>query len=126
MPRKLLAFMRSEVENEELYNLAAKGFKGLTMSENEGQQREKSEKFKDNRRKQQQQQPSPKVLTASVLLATEKRREIYIFCKGKHENADCEKVRKIPLEMRKNIFRNKDCFRCLKFQHRSSACKTKI
>lgn len=114
---RLLQFLKAEVSNEERINMAISGFTSSTLAD---------KRSKDNKGKEK---PSPltELPSASVLFSGEKGRFKCTFCDGNHENANCDKAKKLSYDERKNLMKlNRCCFKCLKPNHLSSNCRVKI
>ncbi|XP_055941925.1 uncharacterized protein LOC129971971 [Argiope bruennichi] len=66
-------------------------------------------------------------LYSSVQSNTASKNSQCIFCDKNHFSADCRYAQSLPGDQRKDILRKKGgCFRCLKINHISSSCKSRI
>ncbi|XP_076658275.1 uncharacterized protein LOC143362201 [Halictus rubicundus] len=114
---RLLQFLKAEVSNEERINMAISGFTSSTLAE---------KRSKDSKGKEKTG-PLTELPSASVLFSGEERRLKCIFCDGNHENANCDKAKKLSYDERKDLIKQKRCcFKCLKPNHQSSNCRVRI
>ena len=114
---KLVKFLEAEVKNEERITMAVNGF--TMQTENEKRERTRGTRGKTD--------STQEMATASALLSTEEKRNNCIFCKDNHENAACDKAKKLSFDVRKNIVKeNSCCFKCLKRGHRSRDCRVRL
>ena len=114
---KLLKFLEAEVKNEGRITMAVNGF--TMQTENEKRERTRGTRGKTD--------STQEMATASALLSTEEKRNNCIFCKDNHENAACDKAKKLSFDVRKNIVKeNSCCFKCLKRGHRSRDCRVRL
>ncbi|XP_011858502.1 PREDICTED: uncharacterized protein LOC105556050 [Vollenhovia emeryi] len=113
----LMAFLQAEVENEERIAMAVSGF-GLNQEQST---------IKDKVKRKHKGEATKEIATASTLLTTkEGKTQQCIFCSENHDSSQCEKARKMPMEERQNIVKQKNaCFNCLKAGHSSRFCKYK-
>ncbi|KAF8793905.1 hypothetical protein HNY73_001936 [Argiope bruennichi] len=66
-------------------------------------------------------------LYSSVQSNTALKNSQCVFCDKNHFSADCRYAQSLPGDQRKDILRKKGgCFRCLKINHISSSCKSRI
>lgn len=110
-----MLFLQREVENEERIAMAVNGF-----STNK-------ESPKD-RVRQKQRYENKDVVTASTLLTTKDNKTIEcVFCGENHGNSSCEKARKMSLNERLDIVKQKNaCYSCAKTEHSSRFCKLNV
>ena len=113
---KLLAFLRSEVENEERISMAVLGFS-------------LSNDASDNSKKIKVKTTNPKDIPTVANLLNVKTGKILqcVFCKSTHNSADCEKAKLLSLEERRKIVKDDNCcFCCLKRGHRINKCYVQV
>lgn len=117
--KRLMLFLKQEVENEQRISLAAEGFglgSGMRSSggDNAGQRRGKDRLHNEP--------------TALGLVNAEVGRiNRCLFCSGTHLSEACFKAQKMSLEQRKEVAaKYKACFRCLKIGHQSRQCRGRM
>ncbi|XP_024892962.1 uncharacterized protein LOC112468145 [Temnothorax curvispinosus] len=110
----LMAFLQAEVENEERIAMAVSGF-GLKQEQSALKKKQKADSNNE-------------IVTASALLATKESKVLEcIFCNEKHDSSQCERARKMSLEERQDIVKQKNaCFNCLKTGHGRRFCRYNI
>ncbi|KAJ8941034.1 hypothetical protein NQ318_015510 [Aromia moschata] len=107
--KKLMAFLKHEVENEQRITLASEGF-GLS---------ERKVHAKPSTKKQGD------IPTATGLINHEVSG--CIFCSSPHDSNLCFKAQKMSLEQKRNALSGKKaCFRCLKPGHQSKKCRGRL
>ncbi|XP_018392804.1 PREDICTED: uncharacterized protein LOC108771895 [Cyphomyrmex costatus] len=109
----LIEFLR--VENEERISMAVRGF-GLKSENDKG----KKSKVRANNDKD--------IPSAASLLTTGANKNVTcIFCGAQHESANCEKARRMNIEDRREVLKEKNaCFNCLKIGHSCKKCRVNI
>ncbi|XP_071652824.1 uncharacterized protein [Temnothorax longispinosus] len=109
-----MAFLQAEVENEERIAMAVSGF-GLKQEQSALKKKQKADSNNE-------------IATASALLATKESKVLEcIFCNEKHDSSQCERARKMSLEERQDIVKQKNaCFNCLKTGHGRRFCRYNI
>ncbi|KYQ52444.1 hypothetical protein ALC60_08432 [Trachymyrmex zeteki] len=105
---KLMTFLQSEVEAEQRIALAVNGFNLSTKDS------------KDKKAKNSKTEPSEIPTAAGLLNAKEIRIIKCIFCNESHDSSQCEKAKKMSMEERTSIVKDKNaCFYCLKVEGQS-------
>ncbi|XP_071648476.1 uncharacterized protein [Temnothorax longispinosus] len=100
---RLMSFLQTEVEAEERIAMAVSSF-GLNTKEKKG--------------KNAKLEPNETPTAASLYNAKETRVIRCIFCNENHESSLCDKARKMPMEERISIVKDRNaCFNCLKIEH---------
>ncbi|CAG9787636.1 unnamed protein product [Diatraea saccharalis] len=108
--RKLMEFLQVEAENEERIAMATRGFTQNSATE-----------FKGKKANAIIEENTP---TASGLIAGDTKTVVCIFCDEDHDSSTCMKAKKMTLEERQNVVKNKRCcFRCLKVGHGFRKCR---
>lgn len=112
--KKLMSFLRSEVQNEERIKLATKGFQ---INNEHREKKRKSPLNKEN-----------EVPSAASLVSVQNGKlgqtSNCIFCGKKHNSAECSKAKDWTLEERQKIINEKKCcYYCLKGNHFARKCK---
>ncbi|GFX25300.1 putative RNA-directed DNA polymerase from transposon X-element [Trichonephila clavipes] len=110
---KLLCFLRSEVQSEEMIKLARTGLGASRVSHPRSHPDEAD------------------CSTAAALVNFQdnsgRRNFRCIFCDKPHNSSECFSARKLPLEEKRKLLVQKHaCFRCLKTGHVSRSCKYKV
>lgn len=111
-----MLFLQAEVLSEERIAMAVHGF--LLSEETFASQ--------DEIKKQAKSEPK-EIATAVQLLSTkEEKSHVCLFCEQDHESASCIKAKKMLLEDRQKIVKEKRaCFHCLKKGHSFKTCRYK-
>ncbi|KAJ8914063.1 hypothetical protein NQ315_017584 [Exocentrus adspersus] len=109
--KQLMRFLRSEVENEQKFALAAEGF-GIKGDPS-------------YRKKSKSEKPVASVSTAAGLVNCDVAK--CVFCGGSHDNESCFKARTMNLEQKRELLtKGKACFRCIKTGHSSWKCRSRV
>ncbi|KAJ8978051.1 hypothetical protein NQ317_015232 [Molorchus minor] len=107
--KKLMAFLKKEVEDEEKISMAVSGF--------------------DLKSKTTEKPKETSIPTASGLINQQKSPVCVkcVFCKGSHRSEDCKEAQKMTLIEKKKILSSRGCCHsCLKFGHIARRCRVNI
>ncbi|XP_030747168.1 uncharacterized protein LOC115875798 [Sitophilus oryzae] len=109
----LMQFLRGEVENEQRIILATQGL-GLSSASGKDSSNAKNSKSSETR-----------LPTAAGLMNCDVTK--CIFCDGAHASESCFKAQKFSIDQKKTVCKEKKvCFRCLKFGHLSTRCRSRL
>ncbi|KAJ8914983.1 hypothetical protein NQ315_002507 [Exocentrus adspersus] len=112
--KQLMRYLRSEVENEQKFALAAERF-GINDPEI----------MAFDERISKSEKPVEAVSTAPDLMNCGFAK--CVFCGASHDNHSCFKAQKMNLDQKRELLsRGKACFRCLKLGHSSRRCHSKV
>ena len=119
---KLFEFLQREVENEERIDMALAGFKLPTEPEKTKKQNESKSVSKGTKG-----ESNKDIASASVLVSTDVKIKICLFCKGAHDTNECNYARKLTLDERRDIVAKENaCYCCLKRGHPVKRCRATI
>ncbi|XP_051157993.1 uncharacterized protein LOC127279596 [Leptopilina boulardi] len=115
---QLIKFLEAEVHNEVRISMAVKGFDLKSSEQSDNAKNKKSKNRSDDKN----------IPSATGLLSTKDKIQPCLFCDSTdHQNATCEKAKKMTIVQRREIVKCKHaCFNCLKFGHGSRQCTTKL
>lgn len=109
----LKQFLRGEVENEQRIILATQGL-GLSSASGKDSSNAKNSKSSETR-----------LPTAAGLMNCDVTK--CIFCDGAHASESCFKAQKFSIDQKKTVCKEKKvCFRCLKFGHLPTRCRSRL